>query len=134
MNDDRPTHAVKAVIKNDEGKILFLQRKPDSTKKVIPNWDFPGGIVEAGEEDKAALRREVQEELSVDLKVSDEIGKWTFFRPFDQKTVDVTNYFVELLSDDFVLSGEHIDFKWATLEEAKQLPVKDQSVFDALGM
>jgi len=134
MNHDRPTHAVKAVVKNKEGKILFLQRKPDPTKKVIPNWDFPGGIVEAGEEDKIALRREVQEELSVDSEIGNELGTWTFFRPFDQKTVEVTNYAVEILSKDFVLSNEHVDYKWVRIEEAKQLPVKDPSIFTALGM
>lgn len=134
MNDDnRPTHAVKAVIKNEAGKILFLQRQPDPVMKVIPNWDFPGGIVEEGEEDTVALRREVLEELGVDSKVGDQIGHWTFLRAFDQKTVDVTNYSVEVLSDDFVLSGEHVGFTWVTFEEAKSLPVKDQSIFAALG-
>lgn len=133
MTDDRPTHAVKAVIKNEEGKILFLQRKPDPAKKVIPNWDFPGGIVESGEEDKTALHREVQEELSVDSSVGNELGKWTFFRPFDQKTVNVTNYSVEILSSDFTLSDEHVDSKWVTVEEAKCMPVKDPSIFGALG-
>ena len=134
MTNDRPTHAVKAVIRNEDGKILFLQRTPDPTKKVIPNWDFPGGIVENGEEDKIALRREIQEELQVDSRVGDEIGKWTFFRPFDQKTVEVTNYSVEILSADFTLSDEHIDSKWVTYEEARKLPVKDASLFDALGI
>jgi 8-oxo-dGTP diphosphatase len=133
MTDDRPTHAVKAVIKNEEGKILFLQRKPDPTKKVIPNWDFPGGIVEEGEKDKIALQREVQEELGIDSEIGDELGEWTFFRPFDRKTVDVTNYAVRILSSKLTLSEEHTDFKWVTFEEAKLLPVKDLSIFNALG-
>lgn len=134
MNDNRPTHAVKAVIKNKDGKILFLQRQPDPSKNVIANWDFAGGIVESGEDDKTALRREVREELGVDCIIGDEIGTWSFFRPFDKKTVDVTNYSVELLSSDIILSDEHVDFKWVTFEEAKQLDVKDQSLFNTLGV
>jgi 8-oxo-dGTP diphosphatase len=132
MNDMKPTHAVKAVIRNSEGKILFLQRKPDPKMKVIPNWDFPGGIVELGEEEKSALQREIQEELGVDSVIGDEVGKWTFFRPYDGQTVTVTNYAVELLSQDIILSNEHADFQWVSFEDAKKLPVKDQSLFNAL--
>ncbi len=133
MNDMKPTHAVKAVITNDDGKILFLQRKRDPKMKVIPNWDFPGGIVEIGEEEKAALQREIQEELGVDSVIGDKLGKWTFLRAFDDQTVTVTNYAVELLSQDIILSNEHADFQWVSYEEAKKLPVKDESLFTALG-
>jgi mutator protein MutT len=133
MTNDRPTHAVKAVIRNSEGYILFLQRTPDSAKKVTPNWDFAGGIVEPGEEDREALRREIKEELGVDSTIGNELGQWTFFRPFDQKTVTVTNYHVDVLSNDFVLSDEHIDSKWVTFDEARRLSVKDPSLFNALG-
>lgn len=132
MNNEIPTHAVKAVIKNDEGNILFLQRNP--ARGAVANWDFPGGIVEAGEEDKIALRREIQEELGVDSVIGDEIGKWTFFRPFDEKTVAVTNYSVELASTAIKLSDEHVDSQWVSIDDSKNLPVKDQSIFSALGL
>ncbi len=130
--NDIPTHAVKAVIKNDEGKFLFLQRKPDPSKKVIPSWDLPGGLVEKGEDDKSALQREIQEELGVDSVVGDEVGRWTFIRPFDGNTVNVTNYSVRLLSQDLKLSHEHTDFQWVEFSQAKELPVKDSSIFSAL--
>lgn len=53
-----PTHAVKAVITNEQGDILFLQRNP--AKGAKPNWDLPGGLVEDGEEDEIALVREIE--------------------------------------------------------------------------
>jgi 8-oxo-dGTP diphosphatase len=133
MNKDIPTHAVKAVIKDEDGKILFLQRATDPAKKVVPNWDFPGGLVEAGEEDRIALRREIKEELGVDSIIGEELGTWTFFRPFDGNTVNVTNYSVQLTSRDITLSPEHVDLRWIESENAKKLPVKDQSLFGALG-
>lgn len=132
MNKDIPNHAVKAVIRNTEGKMLFLQRNP--ARGAVANWDLPGGIVEAGEDDRTALKREVYEELRLDVDVKDELGKWTFYRPFDGKTVQVTNYSVELGNGNIQLSDEHIAYGWFDLDQVKKLPVKDQSLYNAMGI
>lgn len=131
MNKDIPNHAVKAVIRNSAGEILFLQRNP--AKGAVANWDFPGGIVEDGEDDKTALAREIREELGLDSIVNEQLGKWTFYRPFDGKTVEVTNYSVDLGNGDIELSDEHIGFKWYNSAQIKELSVKDPSLHSALG-
>jgi len=47
-----------------DGRVLLGHRSP--TKLVRPDvWDLPGGVVEAGESDLAALVRELDEELGV---------------------------------------------------------------------
>jgi len=47
-----------------DGSALLVHRRPD--REVYPGvWDFPGGHVEAGESDSAALVRELAEELDV---------------------------------------------------------------------
>jgi len=50
---------VKVVVKSSDGKVLVV--KP--TYK--PTWQLPGGVVEAGENPKAAAKRELQEETSI---------------------------------------------------------------------
>ena len=60
---------VAAVIRKD-GKILITQR-PDEVH-LARLWEFPGGKVETGESLESALRREIREELSVDIVVGDE--------------------------------------------------------------
>ena len=64
-----PTHAVKAVIKNAHGDILFLQRNAKGRADMKSNWDLPGGLVEEDEDDQTALAREIVEELKRKAKV-----------------------------------------------------------------
>lgn len=48
------------------GRVLLGHRSP--TKHVRPDvWDLPGGVVEAGESDLAALARELEEELGIQV-------------------------------------------------------------------
>lgn len=48
-----------------DGRILLAQR-PEG-KHMAGMWEFPGGKVEQGEDPEAALRREINEELGVEL-------------------------------------------------------------------
>ena len=125
MENKIPTHAAKAVIRNNDNEILFLQRS-------VGKWDLPGGLVEEGEDDHEALRREILEELGLGAKVGAEVGKWAFFRPLDSTTVSVTNYESDLDSGELKLSDEHTSFRWVPEIEVAELEVKDSSIFTAL--
>lgn len=57
-------HVVVAVLRA-QGKVLIAQRQ--SHQHLGGLWEFPGGKVEAGEQPKAALVRELQEELGLSL-------------------------------------------------------------------
>lgn len=65
---------VAAVVKRD-GRILIAQRK--STRRHPGKWEFPGGKVEAGETPRAALRRELREELGIEAQIGDEEARYT---------------------------------------------------------
>ena len=54
-----------AVILRPDGSFLLGQRAPDTF--YAGYWEFPGGKVEAGETPRAALIRELQEELEIDV-------------------------------------------------------------------
>ncbi len=60
-------NVVAAVIMN-EGKVFATQRGYGEFKD---GWEFPGGKVEAGESPEEALRREIREELEVEVNVGD---------------------------------------------------------------
>ncbi|MCP4178597.1 MAG: NUDIX domain-containing protein [bacterium] len=56
--------AVTAIIKNSKGEILFTVRKHDPVKGTL---DLPGGFSEYGETGEEALKREIKEELNIEL-------------------------------------------------------------------
>lgn len=61
-------NVVAAVIR-DGGEYLACRRTPERGSK----WEFPGGKVEHEETLKSALRREILEELGVEITVGAEI-------------------------------------------------------------
>ena len=66
---DRPwTEVVAAVIYRADGSYLLAQRPPG--KAYAGYWEFPGGKVEPGESLDAAIKREIREELDIEIKVA----------------------------------------------------------------
>ena len=58
---ERPRHSISvaAVITDDSGRVLVIQRR-DTSK-----WEIPGGILELDESLHAGMRREVEEETGI---------------------------------------------------------------------
>jgi 8-oxo-dGTP diphosphatase len=55
-----------------DGRVLTAQR--DRPPAAAGRWEFPGGKVEPGEDERAALARECEEELAADVCVGDRLG------------------------------------------------------------
>lgn len=60
---------VAAVLYDPHGRILLAQR-PEG-KSLAGLWELPGGKLEPGESPEAALQRELQEELSIQILQKD---------------------------------------------------------------
>lgn len=67
-------HVVAGIVQNGK-HILAARRKPGGPAGL--KWEFAGGKVEAGEGPEEALRREMQEELSLTVQVGAELGTFT---------------------------------------------------------
>lgn len=58
-------HVAAAIILREDGRFLLAQRPPG--KVYAGYWEFPGGKIERGEGAQDALRRELHEELGIDV-------------------------------------------------------------------
>ena len=72
MSDDAGLTVTAAIIIED-GRVLIAQRPPGG--RHAGEWEFPGGKVEPGETPAAALERELQEELGLQVVVGDELAR-----------------------------------------------------------
>jgi len=72
------TEVVAAIIERN-GRILICQRTPEQAHPL--KWEFPGGKVEAGENPRDALARELGEELAIQADIGEEITRYAFAYP-----------------------------------------------------
>ena len=62
---------VVAAIIEHEGKILCMQRGHSIYEYVSFKYEYPGGKVEAGEDNPTALERELREEMVMHINISE---------------------------------------------------------------
>ena len=110
-----PGAAVRAIIADPEGRILFLKRQ--NTRYSNGQWCLPGGKVEFGQTVEEAVVKEVAEE--------------TFLRCLDCRflfyvdslpNVENENHFINFYfscrtSGEVVLNEESADYAWVKTEE-----------------
>ena len=94
-------------------------------------WEFPGGKIEPGESSEDALKREIQEELGVDIVIEDLICTTEYDYPSFHLTMHC--YLCSVASDEIELR-EHKSALWLTaeiLDSVEWLPA-DKEVVDKL--
>ena len=65
IHSQRLIHVVAAALIDERGAVLLGRRRPDQDLAGL--WEFPGGKVEVGESSIAALNRELNEELGIEV-------------------------------------------------------------------
>jgi 8-oxo-dGTP diphosphatase len=119
---------VKVIIQNTVGKYLLLTRSEDyQTIGGGDGWDIPGGRIDATEELIAALRREVAEEISIELPADAQpelLAAQDIIVPAKELHVVRLTYRLTLDIDEVTLSGEHTAYRWFTLPELKELSLE----------
>lgn len=113
-----PHHRIVVAILNDEsGRVLITKRPEDAMLGGL--WEFPGGKVEPGESDEAALSREIREELGV------EIGGLTAFHTlrhaYSHFRITLAAY-RGMITDGEPNPLSASDLKWVTLDELSHHP------------
>src|SRR5580692_993486 len=110
----RKIRVVGAMIEKGEGRYLITQRRPEATLPLL--WEFPGGRVEEGEADADALRRELKEEMGIDVEVAEEAMHTHHSYP--HYDVDFRVFRCRLISEDTAIRHIKVhDHRWVTLQE-----------------
>ena len=116
-----------AVIKDDLGRLLLIKRGHEPGKGL---WSIPGGRVESGESDEAALVREVREETGLAVAVGRLIG--AVRRPAGAGSVlDIRDYAASVIGGTLVPADDADDAVWAGPADLQTLPLTD-GLLDAL--
>jgi ADP-ribose pyrophosphatase YjhB (NUDIX family) len=102
---ERPAVAcVGAVITRADGRILLIQRGNEPGRGL---WSLPGGRVEPGESDEAAVAREVAEETGLIVTVGDLAGRVRRGR------YDIGDYFATVVGGELAAATDALDARWA---------------------
>ncbi len=111
---------LRGVLRDDKGRYLMVRRS--SLSKTWPSkWEFPGGKADPGEHASAALKREFREEVALEIIPRKRLMDFTYERP--QGDIEYKIFFVERESGEPVLSDEHDEFGWFTIDEMQELDV-----------
>ena len=98
---------VAALIEKD-GKYLIAKRSTGDIN-VFDKWEFPGGKVEIGEDEKHAIEREIKEEFVLEIKAKEFIINNICNYP--NKTVDLRLYSCDYVAGEFKLH-DHSEYAW----------------------
>ncbi len=112
--------AVVAVIEKD-GRILIQKRPAGGLLAGL--WEFPGGKVEPGESSTGALRREVREELRVEIE--DVRRLTTVQHAYTRFQVTLHAFTCRIRDSDFKTGPRR---QWVTLASIRKYPLPSGSV------
>lgn len=74
-----PVPTVAIILENEKKEILLVKRKNKPKKGY---WDLPGGFVEFKETAEEAIKREVNEELNIEIGDVNFLGSYVGFYPY----------------------------------------------------
>ncbi|WP_370290609.1 M15 family metallopeptidase [Nocardioides sp.] len=109
---DPPTIPVVAAAIERDGRVLCVRRAPGGETGGL--WELPGGKVERGEDPRAALQREIAEELGCRIAVHAEVA--TTAHAYTFGTIELTTYRCTLTEGEPRLR-EHDDARWVASSE-----------------
>lgn len=113
-------YEVVAAVIEYEDKILCMQRGKAKYDYTSYKFEFPGGKVEAGEENHIALSRELSEEMDLSVTISEKDYLLTVDHTYPDFAITMHVYLCKVDRPDFDMK-EHIDFKWLHAGELDSL-------------
>jgi 8-oxo-dGTP diphosphatase len=127
------TIRVVAAVMEEGGRYLITQRRATAVLPLL--WEFPGGRVEEGETDAAALEREVLHRLGASIRCGKLISFVT--HPYEHYAVDLFLYECSILPGSAPTLRAVSDFRWVASTDFDQYtftPADEASMSKLLGL
>lgn len=105
-----------------DGRVLATRRSP--TMPLPGKWEFPGGKLHEGESEEACIRREIREELAIDIRI---LRRLTPSTGHSGTTALTLIPFVAAYGSGTIHLAEHSEARWLT---AAELPALDWAPAD----
>ena len=115
---------VKVLLKNPEGKFLFVRRNPKKYPEIGPKWDIVGGRIDIGSPLIENLKREVMEEVGLPItSIPRLVGGQDILHVerFPGRHVVRLTYVAETEGTPKI-DEESLEYCWLTMSEIKALP------------
>lgn len=103
---------VTAAIWVENGKVLIARRRPGVSQAGL--WEFPGGKVRTGETPEQCLRREIQEELGVQIAVGSFFGESV--HAYEAETIRLLAYRISVKNGEICLN-DHAELAWVAMAD-----------------
>ena len=98
----------------DNDKFMICHRPKDKARPLL--WEFAGGKVDKGETKEEALKRELKEELDIEVKVMDVFT--SVVHKYDDITINLTVFNTQIIKG-IPKKIEHNDIRWIKADEIK---------------
>jgi 8-oxo-dGTP diphosphatase len=112
---------VTAAIIENKGKFLITQRPEDSHNGL--RWEFPGGKLDFGEDPRACLEREIDEELGIKIK-AEEIFEYSSHVYGGEKHIVLLGFICKYLSGE-IKKLKINDFAWVTPKDMSKYDITE---------
>lgn len=103
---------VTAALIERDSKILIAQRNGEGNQAL--KWEFPGGKIDPGETPEQCLKRELKEELNLDIRVGELFDIINYDYP--TWTIQLLVYRAEIIGGE-IKRNVHRDIRWVSPSE-----------------
>jgi NAD+ diphosphatase len=115
------------IIVNDNNQIMLVKRKVAPKKEY---WDLPGGFIEPGESFETSVKREITEELGIDIEIKKIVGIYNdiyFYENLEYPTMGIV-VSAKLKSSNIKVADDISSFKFFEKKDV----LKQKLAFKAL--
>jgi 8-oxo-dGTP pyrophosphatase MutT (NUDIX family) len=112
---------------------IFMPKRA-ATKKFLPDiWEIPGGHIDFGEDIVVGLKREVLEEMGMNITVGDPFGAFTYMNEVKgSHSVEVVYFaqFTDPLDQIRLDPADHSEFRWVGLDNLESIYTANKNADD----